>query len=95
MTINIWPTRLDQSAVTNRLMELAELDRDDARSACYTHRFTIARMLQSGQSIEYVATWMARKFGVGLTPAELAIREKVREEVQFSKTRRHRRLAAL
>lgn len=95
MTINIWPTHIEQSAITNRLCELANLDRDDARSACHKHRFTIARMLQSGESIEYVATWMARKFGVGLTPAELAIRENVKAEVRFGQARRQRRMAAL
>ena len=52
-------------------------------------------MLQSGESIEYVATWMARKFGVGLTPAELAIRENVQAEVRFGQARRQRRMAAL
>lgn len=94
MTINIWPTDIEQSAITNRLSELANLGRDDARAACHKYRFALARMLQSGESIEYAATWMARKYGVGLTPAELAIREKVQDEVRFNQARRHRRMAA-
>ena len=95
MTINIWPSHAQQSAITNRLAELADLDPADARSACHQHRFVLVRMLEAGQSIEYAASWMARKFGVGLTPAELAIRDKVRDEVQFNQCRRQRRLAAL